>query len=114
MPSPSRTSNAPCSRSRSDSEPTRMPTSVSGTGDVPPEPHARELYAGGGVVRGGSRAREVVAERRDVEDAPAVRDEAPVVERGPRVEDERARRLGVADAADGRTGVSCLRIAARR
>ena len=62
--------------------------------------------AGAGGCRSGRpprrHASRAVAERRsrrgDVEEPPAVRDELPVVQRRPGVEDERARRLGLVDA----------------
>src|SRR3954452_22454947 len=98
MPSLSRTSNAPCIRSRSDSEPTRMPTTVSGMGDVATELHSGEIYACGGVVCGGPRLDDGCTERGDVEDATAVRHEAAVVERGARMEDEGTGGLRVGDS----------------
>src|SRR3954453_1129163 len=106
MPSLSRTSNAPCMRSRSDSEPTRMPTTASGMGDVATELHSGEIYARGGFICGGSSVRDRRAERSDVEDAAAVRHEAAFVERGPGMEDECPCGLGVADSVDRRPGVA--------
>src|SRR4051812_13443719 len=101
-------------RSRSDSEPTRIPTrvrsSASDTGDVATESHAGEMYAGHRVVCGSTRVRDRVAERCDIEDPAAVRDETPVVQRRSGVEDDRARGLGVRDALDRRAGVAALRI----
>src|SRR3954451_17703441 len=94
IPRLSSSSIAACIRSRSDSEPTRMPTTGSDTGglerDVAPELHARErdlLRGGVGPVAG---LADVGAERGHVEDPAAVGDEAAVVARGAGVEDERA------------------------
>src|SRR4051794_19717759 len=98
MPFSSSTSIAPCIRSLSDSEPTRMPTFTSATGDVRPEPHAGEIYASDGLVRGGSRRLHRVPAADDVEDAAAVRDETPVVQRRACVEHERAGGLRGLDA----------------
>src|SRR3954451_6989137 len=108
MPSLSRTSNAPCMRSRSDSEPTRMPTTVSGMGDVATELHSGEIYARGGFVCGGPRILDCRAERRHIEDAAAVRHEAPIVECGPGMKDEGARRLRLGDAVDRCPAVSAV------
>src|SRR5881397_948179 len=105
-------SNAGCIRSRSDSEPTRMPTTISDMGDVATELHAGEIYACCGVICGSARSGDRVAERGDVEDASAVRDEPPVVQRRAGIEDERARGLGVGDALDWRAGVAALRVVA--
>src|SRR5437762_9364562 len=99
-------------RSRSDSEPTRMPTTGSGIGDVPAKSHAGEIYAYCRVVGGAARVRERVAERRDVEDAAAVRDEPPVVQCRAGVEDERPRLFRRGDAVDWRAGVPALRVVA--
>src|ERR1700740_139555 len=92
-------------RSRSDSLPTRMPTSVSGMGDVVSELHAGEMYAGRSLVRGSTRGVDRVRDSGDVEDPAAVRHEPPVVQRGTGVEDERAGCFRLADALDGRAAV---------
>src|SRR5437016_270752 len=59
-----------------------------------------------------ARIGDVAPEGGHVEDAAAVRHEPSVVEGGSRVEDERAVRLGLVDAVDGRPGVAALGIAA--
>src|SRR3954471_13394151 len=97
-------------RSRSDSEPTRMPTTVSGMGDVVTELHSGEIYARGGLVCGGPRIRDGRAERRDVEDAAAVRHEASVGGRGPGMEDGAPRRFRIGDAVDRGPAVAVLGI----
>src|SRR5207247_5899119 len=112
MSSLSSTSSASCMRSRSDSEPTRMPTTISDMGDVATEPHAGEIYVCCGVICGSTRIGDRVAERGDVENASTVRDEPPVVQRRAGMEDERARGLGVGDALDWRADVAALRILA--
>src|SRR3954451_7347997 len=112
MPSLSRASKAPCMRSRSDSEPTRMPTTVSGMGDVATELHSGEIYARGGLVCGGPRIRDGRAERCDIEDAAPVRHEAPIVERGTGMEDEGACRFRIGDAGDRRRAVGALGVVA--
>src|SRR4051794_2107850 len=105
MPCLSSASKTPCIRSRSDSEPTRMPTTVSGIGDVATELHAGEIYARGGFICGGSGVRECRAGRSDVEDPARVRHEAAVMECGAGMEDECTGGLRVADPVDGRPGV---------
>src|SRR4051794_17349559 len=114
IPCSSRTSIAPCIRSRTDSDPTRMPTFTSAIRDVPPVAHAGEIYAGDGVVRGSSRGGDRVSRPDHVQHAAAVRHELPVLQRRSRVEDERPRRLGVLDAGDRRAGVAALRVFAAR
>src|SRR4029077_1175189 len=98
---------APSMRSRSDSEPTRIPTSgPSGIrGDVGPEAHAAEIYAPGRVVGRASRRLDRGARADDVEDAAAVRHELPVVQRRARVEHERAGRFRLLDPLDRRAAV---------
>src|SRR5438067_396687 len=109
MPASSSSAVAACIRSRSDSEPTRMPTTgASATCNVRPEAHAGEIYARRGVVGRGSGRLDGGADADDVEDPPAIRHEPPVVERCPRVEDERAGRLGVLDPVDRRAAVAAL------
>src|SRR5258708_34624044 len=97
-------------RSRSDSEPTRIPTTGSDMGDIPAELHAGEIYVRGGVVCGSPRVGERVSERGDVQDAAAVRHDATVVECRPGVEDERAGCLGLLDPLDRRPRVAALRV----
>src|SRR4029079_17911890 len=101
-------------RSRSDSEPTRMPTTVSDMRYVATELHAGEIYARRRVVCGGSRVGDRVAQGGDVEDASAVRHEPALVERRAGVEDERARRLGGGDPVDRRPAVAPCGIAGAR
>src|SRR5205085_10682313 len=101
-------------RSRSDSLPTRMPTSVSGMCDVMSKLHAGEMYAGRRLIRGSSRLLDRVCGSGEVEDPAAVRHEPSVVQGGAGVEDERADRLGVGDAVDGRAAVPARRILAAR
>src|SRR5690348_15025615 len=107
---------APCIRSRSDSEPTRIPTRGASdmSRDVRPEVHAGEIYACRGVVGRGSRRLERVTYADDVEDPSPIRDELPIVERRPRVEDERAGGLSVLDALDRRAPVAAFRVLAAR
>jgi hypothetical protein len=70
------------------------------------------------VLRRGVGALACVLERRaercDVEDTAAVRDETAGLARGARVEDERAGRLGGADALDRRPAVTARRVVAAR
>src|SRR5579864_5473530 len=102
-------------RSRSDSEPTRMPTTASGTGsDVAAELHVGEIYVRCGRIRGGTCGRNGVAESGDAEDPAAVGDEPAVSECGAGMEHERARGLGIGNAVDRRARVAALRIVARR
>src|SRR3954467_13873868 len=97
-------------RSQSESEPTRMPTTVSGMGDVPTELHADEIYARSAFICGGSRLCDGLAACSDVEDAAAVRHEAAVVQRGARMEDECTGCLGSGDSLDRRAGVVPRRV----
>src|SRR5262245_34859619 len=91
-------------RARSDSEPTRMPTTApSGTRDrrdVRPEAHAFESHPLHCVVSTLPRLLELRSERRHRQDTAAVRDEAPVPHRRPAVEYERACLLDLLDALD--------------
>src|SRR5258707_13790074 len=99
-------------RSRSDSDPTRIPTRVSGTsegGNVGAVAHAVEMYASGSRVGGITRVGDRIAEPGHVENPAAVRHEPAVVERRAGVEDEGARRLGVLDTRDRCAGVTALR-----
>src|SRR4051812_36981562 len=102
MPCSSSTSIAPCIRSLSDSEPTRMPTLTSATCDVLAVAHAGEMYAVDGAVCGGTCSCHRLAAADDVQDSAAVRDGAAVLERRAGVKDERAGRLGLGDALDRR------------
>src|ERR1700690_3039262 len=113
----SSSSHAPCIRSRSDSEPTRVPTTASDTGeggDVVAELHAVEGYATGAVVGAVTRLGERAAEPGDVEHTAAVRYEARPVQRRPRVEDESSGRLRGLDAVDRRARLHALRAVPRR
>src|SRR5919108_4404022 len=93
MPRASSSSSAGCMRSRSDSEPTTIPTralDMGDGGDVPPVSHAGERDLLARRVRSITGVGDRVSRRRDVENAAAVCDEAVSVERGPGVKDERA------------------------
>src|SRR3954466_16324317 len=114
MSSLSRTSNAPCIRSRSDSEPTRMPTTVSDMSDVATKLPAGEIYARGGFIRGGPSVGGGRSERRHVQDAAAVRHEPTVVKRGTRVKDECTGCLRGCDPLDRRPGVALRGVVAAR
>src|SRR5438132_7839739 len=98
-------------RSRSDSEPTRMPITASATDrDVSPELHAGEIYVRHAFVRGVARLGDRAARPNDVEDAAAVRDHVAVLERRPGVEDERPALLSGRDSLDRRAGFAPLGI----
>src|SRR3954447_21125778 len=100
-------------RSRSDSEPTRIPTTASGTaegGDVGAVLHAGEIYVRGGGVCGITCGCHGISQRRDVQDAPSVRDEPAVVQRRSCVEDERTGGLRLLDPGDRTARVTALRI----
>src|SRR5580765_8804172 len=95
-------------RSRSDSEPTTMPTSGL---DMC---HGRDVLAIAHVGKGDAIARAVgklargdnaVADARHVENPAAVRDEAIALARRPCVKDERPFFLGLGDAVDRGTDV---------
>src|SRR5215831_13127357 len=107
---------ADCIRSRSDSDPTRMPTSGPSAigGDVRPEVHAGEIYASGRLVGSASCGLGRRADADDVQDPAAVRDEPTVVEGGAGMEDERAGRLCVLDALDRSAAVGALGVLAAR
>src|SRR5919201_1818336 len=113
IPRAASSSRAGCMRSRSDSEPTRTPTtgpSVDDTHpalqrDVGPVAHAREGDERTGRVGALARFRQRRAHGSDVQDPAPVRHEPVASQRGPGVEDERSRRLGVIDAVDRHAGV---------
>src|SRR5947207_12601286 len=101
-------------RSRSESDPTRIPTtgpsaadmSLRGSEcDVAAELQPRERDSACGVVRRCARGGEVVPDSGHVQDSAAVRDELLSVAGGPRVEDERPCALRLLDAADRRAAV---------
>src|SRR5438552_15739369 len=96
-------------RSRSDSDPTRIPTS--GT-DVLAELHSGEIYACDARVRRGTRVGDRGASADDVEDAAAVRDEARILDRRARVEDDCALGLRVGHSLDRRARLAAPRITA--
>src|SRR5258708_35130387 len=87
-------------RWRSDSDPTRMPTSVSDTSDVAPVLHAVE----GDEVDGGVHAVACLADGRSGrghgEDSAPVRDHRAVSYRRAAVKDECAGGFGVGDSRD--------------
>src|SRR5205085_12638241 len=104
-------SRAGCMRSRSESEPTRIPTSGrsaadtilrGGEADVVAEAHSGERDAADRVVGLRTRRGDVVPETGHVEDPATVRDELIAASGGPGVEDERAIGLGVLDPFDRR------------
>src|SRR5439155_21164161 len=114
-------SSAGCIRSRSESEPTRIPTSGAsavdmalrgGEADVGTRAHACKRDLPNGLVDGGAGLAEIVADRCHGQDPPAVRHEPVSVQRRPRVEDEGARGLGSGDSVDRRPTVALLRIVA--
>src|SRR5438876_5642970 len=100
-------------RSRSDSEPTTMPTSGLDMRDcrrdVFPILRAVEGDFPDSVVRAIARVRDGRPERRDVEDPTSVRYQAVALQRGSGVEHERAGRLGILDALDRRPDVAARR-----
>src|SRR5581483_12041083 len=113
IPRASSSSIAACIRSRSDSEPTRIPTRSSGTGgglrDVAPVAGSVEgdqldrvvgAAAGGGEVGAGGGHRE---------DPAAVRHQRAAANRRAGVEDERAGRLGGGDPVDPGARVDAVR-----
>src|SRR3954447_16881197 len=118
MPRASSSSIAACIRSRSDSLPTRMPTSGSDTGgrlqcDVVAVAHVLErdlLRCSVGAV---ARLAEVVADRGDVQDPATVGDELLSATRRRRVEHERPAGLRLLDPEDRRAVVPSLGIGAR-
>src|SRR3954454_14011418 len=102
-------------RSRSDSEPTRIPTTASGTaegGDVGAILHAGEIYVRGGGVCGITCGAHRGSECRDVQNPASIRDEPAVMQGRSRVEDECARRLRVLDPAEPPPRVAALRMLA--
>src|SRR5919108_23794 len=133
MPRSSSSCIAGSIRSRSDSEPTRMPTSgarspnsiscanaslcVSGCNlcrpraDVAPVLHSVERDQPARFVRGFARLVERRPERRYVEDAAAIRHERAAVNCRAGLEDDRLL-LGFGDAVDPGSGVSSFRIVA--
>src|SRR5205085_11579719 len=100
-------------RSRSDSDPTRMPTTGASAGgtyapvgsDVAAAPHpvGRDRLAS--AIRTPARIRDALAESGHVEDASAVRHETVFLQRGAGVEDERAGGLCVGDPLDRRADI---------
>src|SRR6266545_7134449 len=116
------TSTAPCMRSTSDSEPTRMPTSGRSAGDMLPRPRvqrdvlsiagARERDALDSRVGMIARFLDRSPDAGDVQDPPAVGDEPVAAERSAGMEDERARRLRRFHAVDRRARIALFRIAA--
>src|SRR5439155_21601828 len=123
IPCESSSSSAGCIRSRSESEPTRMPTSGASAADMPlgggerdvlAEPHPGERDPAHGLVGGRASCLQIVADPGHVEDATAVRDELVSASGGPRMEDERSGRLGVVDPFDRCAAVPVLRVLAAR
>src|SRR6266542_5433729 len=121
IPRPASSSSAGCMRSRSDSEPTRIPTRGrsaadtaldGGQGNVAPEAHARKGDSRRGVVRGDAGRGEVVADGGHVENPPAVRDQPVAPACGAGVEDERSGSFRFSDSFDRGAGVASLRIVA--
>src|SRR4051812_12865124 len=109
-----------CIRSRSDSEPTRIPTTTSATdalplcracGDVCPELHPFELDLPDGGVRAIACAPHRLAGRDDVQPPPAARHELPVAQRRPCVEDGGAKLLGGRHTTDRHAGLARRRVA---
>src|SRR5215475_1744591 len=120
--------------SRSDSEPTRIPTSGPGSSssssrpigevcvsrsagnvhrlrrDVAPEARALERDELARLVCARPRLFECVAQTGHVEDPATTRHELPVPHRGPRVEDDGTERLRLVDAGDSRARVTAFRI----
>ena len=90
--------------------PTRGPPATGG--DVGAVLHAGEIYAARRVVGGASCFLDARAQADDIEDAAAVRDEPPVVQGRPGVEDERAGRLRVLDSLDRGPGVAARGVVA--
>src|SRR5262249_43572201 len=115
IPRASSSSSASCIRSRSDSDPTRIPTTTPSATrdrrDVPTEAHAFEPHPLHCVVSPWPPLLELRSERGHREDTSAVRDEAPVADRRATVEDERASVLDLVDALDRSAAVvASLRI----
>src|SRR5438477_6821688 len=97
-------------RSRSDSEPTRMPTTAAASAtcdrrDVPSEAHAFEPHPLDCFVCPPPCLLELGRDRGHREDTAAVRDEPAVAHRRPAVEDEGALTFGLADPVDRCSGV---------
>src|SRR5262245_34324367 len=109
IPRSSSSSIAACIRSRSDSEPTTMPTSANAARlrdcQVSPVPGAGERDGGSAVVGEPTRLLELVGDAGHAEDSAALRDEDVVVNRRAAVEHERAQPLRSVDALDPRAGV---------
>src|SRR5580765_4202457 len=103
IPRASSSSIAACIRSRSDSEPTRIPTTGSANaarlreGDVAAVASAAEGDEARALVRQRARFLELVGDARHADDSSSVRDEVLALLRGPAVEDERAETLGGLD-----------------
>src|SRR5438105_2795253 len=119
MPRVESSSSAGCIRSRSDSDPTRMPTRRAPAADtlaplgrhvapVACAPEVDPLHGRIGRLPGLGHG---IPRRGDGQDAPAVRDEAPAAHRGAGMEDERAVPLGVVDSLDRRPRVALRGIA---
>src|SRR5437763_10024895 len=112
MPRAASSSRAGCMRSRSDSEPIRIPTrGDSGTGNVATIARAVErdpLDGGVGLCPG---VAELLADAGDAEDPPAVRDQRASCACRPGVEDERAGGLRLVDPLDRRARVVPRRVA---
>src|SRR4051794_25752966 len=112
-----------CIRSRSDSEPTRIPTSTSATdslplcrasGDIRAELHAVEpdlVDRGVRLLPGGA---DRLAGSDDTQDAAAVRHQLPVAPRRPGMEDLRAELLRRPRASDRHAALTRRRIAPAR
>src|SRR5438128_6909152 len=114
IPRLSSSSSAGCIPSRSDSDPTRMPTSGASAadtlaslgGDIAAVPRAREVDPLHGRVGRRPCAGERVAGRSDGEDAAPVRDEPAVPNGRARLEDERTVPFGLLDPRDRRARVA--------
>src|SRR5438874_5561712 len=110
-------------RSRSESDPTRIPTTGLSAADMSLRSSKRDVAAVlqprerdpiRGVVRRRARGGKVVPDRGHVQDPAAVRDELLAVAGCPRVEDERPGALRLLDAADRRAAVVApLRVGTR-
>src|SRR5438093_5163510 len=118
IPRASSSSSAACILSRSDSDPTRMPTRVSSTGDrrdVAPEAHAFEAHPLDCLICLSPRLLEFGSDRGHGQDTAAVRHEPSVAHRRPALEDEGAVGFGLCDPVDRGAGVvASLRVLGAR
>src|SRR3954449_2356088 len=108
IPRASSSSIAACMRSRSDSEPTTMPTSgldMCHGRDVLAIAHVGKGDAVGRAVGKLARSHDVVADARHVENPAAIRDEAVALACSPCVKDERSFLLGLGDTVDRRADI---------